>query len=217
MNAFQYVGFDVETIPYYNAVKHSFDIEAFTASITDIPDQSVVVLQVCGNNPTGCDPTPQEWQALAQTFKAKGHFAFLDLSYPGFGSGSVYDDCAPIRLFTMLEIPLALAVTYGKSFGLYGERVGHFCLPLPTEELAKRAETHMKLLARAETGAQPRFGAKIIVNILKTPHLKAMWEEDLRGLAIDLDKRRKLLQETLTKNTTTTDWSFVTDQRGMFL
>lgn len=175
------------------------------------------MLQVCGNNPTGCDPSAEEWRRLAQTFQAKQHFAFLDLSYPGFVSGSVAEDCAPIRLLAEAGTPLLLAVTYGKAFGLYGERVGHLCVPMPTAQAAARAEQQMKLLARAETGAQPRFGARLVVNILGNPRLRAMWEEDLRGLAQDLAGRRAVLKRELLKQNAPGDWSFVTSQAGMFL
>jgi aspartate aminotransferase len=182
-----------------------------------IPSQSIIVLQVCGNNPTGCDPSVEAWSLLAQTFQTKQHFAFLDLSYPGFLSGNVEEDCMPIRLFVEAGIPLMLAVTYGKAFGLYGERVGHLCLPLPSAQAAVRAEQQMKLLARAETGAQPRFGAKLVANILENPHLKTAWEEDLRGMAKDLAERRDSLQKELIRHNSEGDWGFVTKQTGMFL
>lgn len=152
-----------------------------------------------------------------QTFRAKQHFAFLDLSYPGFVSGSVAQDCRPIRMFVEGNVPMLLAVTYGKAFGLYGERVGHLCVPLPDIQVTTRVEQQMKLLARAETGAQPRFGAQLVSTILGTPSLKAAWENDLRGMAEDLVKRRKRLQAELVKANAPGDWGFVTAQPGMFL
>jgi aspartate aminotransferase len=176
-----------------------------------------VVLQVCGNNPTGCDPTSEEWLRIASVFKSKQHFAFLDLSYPGFVSGNVEQDCEPVRLFVSLEIPLLLATTYGKAFGLYGERVGHLSIPLPNNEVAMRVEQQMKLLARAETGAQPRFGAQLVANILQDLDLKRVWEQDLRHIAQDLIERRQRLENELCLQDNTMDWSFVTKQAGMFL
>lgn len=216
-NVFQDAGFATASLPYYNPSTHAFDFNSFNEVLTSMPAQSIVVLQVCGNNPTGCDPSLEEWQRLAQTFLARQYFAFLDLSYPGFVSGSVAEDCAPIRLFAEAGIPLLVAATYGKAFGLYGERVGHLCVPLPTAEAAARVEKQMKLLARAETGAQPRFGAKLVTNILGSPRLRVQWEEDLRGMAQDLAGRREVLKRELLKQNAPGDWSFVTDQTGMFL
>jgi aspartate aminotransferase len=182
-----------------------------------MPSRSIVVLQVCGNNPTGCDPSTSEWADLACTFQCMGHFAFLDISYPGFVSGSAELDCAPIRLFAGAGIPMLVAATYSKAFGLYGERVGHLCVPLPSVEATARVEKQMKLLARAETGAQPRFGAKLVEIILGTPQLRAMWESDLKRMARDLAARRERLKMALLELDTPGDWSFVTDQAGMFL
>ncbi|KAF4629851.1 hypothetical protein G7Y89_g8285 [Cudoniella acicularis] len=216
-NLFHAVGFETVSLPYYDASAHVFAFNSFNEAIQQIPTQSIVVLQVCGNNPTGCDPSVEEWERLAHTFKSKQHFAFLDLSYPGFVSGSVAQDCAPIRLFADANIPLLLATTYGKSFGLYGERVGHLCMPLPSAEIAARVEQQMKLLARAETGAQPRFGAKLVTNILGNPWLKDIWEENLKAMALDLARRRERLEEALIERDTPGDWSFVTTQVGMFL
>lgn len=216
-NTFQAAGFETASLPYYNSSTHAFDFDGLNEALIQIPPHSIIVLQVCGNNPTGCDPSAEEWQCLAQTFQAKQHFAFLDLSYPGFVSGSVAEDCAPIRLIVEADVPLLLAVTYGKAFGLYGERVGHLCVPLPTAQAAARAEQQMKLLAREETGAQPRFGAKLVANILDNPHLRMVWEEDLKGLAQDLAGRRVALKRELLKQNAPGDWSFVTSQAGMFL
>ncbi|KAH9882570.1 hypothetical protein J1614_000806, partial [Plenodomus biglobosus] len=216
-NVFHAVGFETASVPYYNPSTHAFDFARFNEAVMCIPAQSIVVLQVCGNNPTGCDPSAEEWQRLAQTFLAKQHFVFLDLSYPGFVSGSVEKDCAPIRLLAETGVPLLVAATYGKAFGLYGERVGHLCFPLPTEQVAARAEQQMKLLARRETGAQPRFGARLVTNILENLHLKRVWEEDIRGLAQDLADRREALKSDLLKLDAIGDWDFVTSQAGMFL
>lgn len=204
-------------MPYYNSSTHAFDFEAFDKSLRNIPPQSIVVLQVCGNNPTGCDPSLSEWACIASTSRVMRHFAFLDISYPGFVTGIIEKDCMPIRLFSDSEIPMLAAATYGKAFGLYGERVGHLCLPLPTAEIAARVETQMKLLARAETGAQTLFGAKLVENVLGTPQLRSMWEKDLRYMACDIAQRREKLKIALLKIDTPGNWHFVTDQVGMFL
>ena len=216
-NLFVDARFETAELPYYNPSTRAFDLPNFITALETIPSQSIVVLQVCGNNPTGCDPTTREWKQLASAFKAHQHFAFFDLSYPGFVSGNVPQDCLPIRLFTEQDIPFLLAVTYGKSFGLYGERVGHLCVPLPTADSAARVEKQMKLLARAETGAQPRFGARIVSTILGDPHLRSIWETELKRMAQDLVNRRRALKRELTSRGAPGDLDFVTNQVGMFL
>ena len=205
------------SLPYYSNSIHHVDAYALNDAIDNLPPESIVVLQVCGNNPTGCDPSSSQWEMLMQTFAARGHFAFLDVSYMGFVTGDTEKDCKPIRKFTEAGIPLLIAATYGKSFGLYGERVGCLHVPAPTVAIAGRIENQMKLLARAETGAQPRFGALIVSTILGEEKLKRIWEADVREIAHQLAERRVALKQALKDLGSRRDWEFITEQTGMFL
>ena len=97
--------------------------------------QSVIVLQSSSQNPTGCDPTTAQWHQLAQTFKARSHFAYFDAAYLGFVPGCAYTDAHSVRIFADAGVPMLLAATYGKAFGIYGERVGFLSLIAPSEEV----------------------------------------------------------------------------------
>ena len=154
---------------------------------------------------------------MAEAFVVGNHFAFLDVSYMGFVTGDADKDCEPIRKFVGAGIPLLVAATYGKAFGLYGERVGHLCVTAPNAEVTLRIEKQMKLLARAETGAMPRFGALIVSTILADAELKRVWQADLREIARQLRERRVNLRQALEWMRASGDWSFVTEQKGMFL
>ena len=135
----------------------------------------------------------------------------------GFVTGDAEQDCEPIRKFMEADIPLLVAATYGKAFGLYGERVGHLCVTAPSSEIVSRIEKQMKLMARAETGAMPRFGALIVSTILADAELKRIWKADLREVARQLRDRRIKLKQALEKMGTPGDWRFITEQEGMFL
>ena len=74
----------------------------------------------------------------------------------------------------------------------------------------------MKLLARADTGAQPRFGARIVSTILGDKMLKGQWKKDLICIARQLFERRSRLEQALKKLDSSQDWSFLTEQKGMF-
>jgi aspartate aminotransferase len=213
---FQSVGLQTETLPWYNRATGSLDSAALLAAIQRLPAQSVVVLQTVGNNPTGCDPSPDEWAQLTQALAAGHHFAFLDVAYPGFVSGCFAQDCAPIRRLAAAGVPLMVAASFGKAFGLYGERVGLLAVPVPGEDLARRVERQMKRLARAETGAQPAFGAAIVETILTDGRLRAVWEDDLRGMAEQMRERRERLCGELERLRSPHDWRFVVEQVGMF-
>lgn len=41
----------------------------------------------CAHNPTGIDPTPQQWEAIAELCKRKKLLPFFDVAYQGFATG----------------------------------------------------------------------------------------------------------------------------------
>lgn len=45
------------------------------------PDGSVIVLHGCAHNPTGIDPTKEQWEEIADLIQQKNHTAFFDVAY----------------------------------------------------------------------------------------------------------------------------------------
>jgi aspartate aminotransferase len=213
---FQYAGIKPTLLPYFSSKTNSFDFVRFSEAIKSLPAQSVVLLQSGAQNPTGCDPSSDQWRELASIFLQRGHLAFFDASYPGFASGDIDTDLESVRLFAEHEIPLVFVSTYGKSFGLYSERVGIISILAPSEEVAKRIGKHLSLLARAETGAPPDFGSKIIEIVLSDEALERQWRNEVRDMANQLRYRRIALREMLEGLETPGDWRHITDQNGMF-
>ncbi|CAG8117015.1 unnamed protein product [Penicillium olsonii] len=213
---FQAVGIKTSLIPYFSSKTNSFDFEQFADTLRSLPPQSVILLQSGAQNPTGSDPTLDQWRELASIFSARGHLAFFDAAYPGFASGDIDEDLASVRLFAEQEIPLVFISTYGKSFGLYSERVGILSVLASNEEVGKRIETQLKLLARAETGSPPDFGSKIVETVLSDEVLERQWRGEVRDMANRLKHRRRALREGLEKLETPGNWEHLTDQNGMF-
>lgn len=90
--AMEHVGYDVATYRYWCAKGKGLNFEGMCQDMEDAPDQSIIVLHACGHNPTGCDPTEEQWKALRELFVRKGHFAFFDNAYQGFVSGDYRKD-----------------------------------------------------------------------------------------------------------------------------
>ncbi len=215
-NIFKALGIELIEVPYYDSYRKSFNWERFKAAIETLPQQSVVLIQTAAHNPTGCDPTSDQWHQLAQIFLARRHFAFLDAAYLGLISGDPELDAQSIRIFANAGVPLLLAGTLGKSFGLYGERVGIMSALAPSQKIQKRIEQHMKYLARSESSAPPSFGAKIVEIVLNNESIQRIWRSDVKDIAIELSRRRAALREELQTLKTPGDWRFLTAQVGMF-
>jgi len=63
-------------------------------------DESIVIFHVCAHNPTGCDPSQEQWGKILEVVKSKGHFAAFDSAYQGFASGNLETDAYSLRLFS---------------------------------------------------------------------------------------------------------------------
>ncbi|KAJ5095774.1 hypothetical protein NUU61_005130 [Penicillium alfredii] len=215
-NVFRTLDIQPIELPYYDPSTKSLNWTAFKDSIASLPTQSVVLLQTAAHNPTGCDPTPEQWKELIQIFLARRHFAFLDAAYLGLVSGDPDVDANTIRLFEAAGVPLLLAGTFGKSFGLYGERVGMLSVIAPSPEIKARMQKQMTLLARSETGSSPAFGARIVETVWGDEAIKKVWIKDVKGIADELRRRRQTLKDELARLGTPGKWDFLTQQVGMF-
>ena len=61
----------------------------YIADINAAPEGSNFLLHACAHNPTGVDPTPEQWAEISDALKKKKHVIMLDSAYQGFASGSV--------------------------------------------------------------------------------------------------------------------------------
>src|SRR5690606_11925225 len=62
---FERAGFPVETYPYYDAATHGLNFQGMLDSLKQQPEGTVVVLHACCHNPTGVDPTFEQWKEIA--------------------------------------------------------------------------------------------------------------------------------------------------------
>ncbi|XP_031114427.1 aspartate aminotransferase, mitochondrial-like [Ipomoea triloba] len=84
------------------------------------------------HNPTGVDPTEEQWKEISHQLKVKGHFAFFDTAYQGFASGNTKKDARAIQIFIEDGHQVGCSQSYAKNMGLYGQRVG--CLSMVRQE-----------------------------------------------------------------------------------
>lgn len=50
---------------------------------------SVVLLHTCAHNPTGVDPTLDQWKIIAEVCRERQLYPFFDTAYQGFVSGNL--------------------------------------------------------------------------------------------------------------------------------
>ena len=83
------------------------------------PRRSVILLHACAHNPTGLDPTPDQWEKIITCLQEKDHLPFFDFAYQGFASGNMEHDAAAIRMFVSLGKECFVAQSFSKNLGFY--------------------------------------------------------------------------------------------------
>jgi len=189
-------------------------------AIGDAPNNSIVLLHACAHNPTGVDPTKEQWKEIAILLKEKSHFPFFDCAYQGFASGDLAKDAWAVHHFIEQGFELCIAQSFAKNFGLYGERAGcfHFVTG-PGSDAQKtigRISSQLAILQRSEISNPPAYGARIASLVLNDEALYKEWEENLRTMAGRIITMRKALREKLEEMKTPGTWNHITDQIGMF-
>jgi aspartate aminotransferase len=191
-----------------------------TNALKAAPEGAIILLHACAHNPTGVDPTREQWAELAKIMRAKNQFPFFDCAYQGFASGDLNNDAWAVRHFVEQGFELVIAQSFAKNFGLYGERAGcfHF-VSAPgshSADTVKRVSSQLAILTRSEISNPPAYGARIAGLILNDPKLFAEWEDNLRTMSGRIIEMRKALRGHLERLGTPGTWNHITDQIGMF-
>jgi aspartate aminotransferase len=209
-------GLKVEKYRYYNPDTIGLDFDGLIADIKSIPKGSILLLHACAHNPTGVDPTEDQWKAISAAVKEGGHFPFFDMAYQGFASGDTDRDAFALRYFISEGHTPILAQSFAKNMGLYGERVGAFSVVTTSAEEKKRVDSQIKILVRPLYSNPPIHGARIASTVLNDAALNKQWLGEVKGMADRIIKMRALLKENLEKLGSTRNWDHITDQIGMF-
>ncbi|PWN53177.1 putative aspartate aminotransferase, cytoplasmic [Violaceomyces palustris] len=204
--------------PYYDPKTIALDFEGFTSTLRSAKDNSIFLLHACAHNPTGVDPTREQWHQIADIFAEKGHFAFFDCAYQGFASGDLDRDAYAVRHFvSKRSIPLLICQSFAKNAGLYGERVGALHVVSSTPEQNKAVLSQLSVIQRSEISNPPAFGARVVSMILTDPNLLNQWQEDVSTMAGRIIEMRKRLHSILTEEKKTPgNWDHILKQIGMF-
>ncbi|KAG8748674.1 Aspartate aminotransferase, cytoplasmic [Ceratobasidium sp. 414] len=215
------------TYPYYDPKTIGLDFSGFVGSLKSAPVRSVFLLHACAHNPTGVDPTEEQWKEIADVMLEKGHYAFFDSAYQGFASGDLDRDAAAVRYFVSRGVPLLICQasaiwhaptnSFAKNAGLYGERIGALHIVSRTLEEANRVKSQLSVLQRSEISNPPAHGARLVSLILNDPALFEEWKRDIKTMAHRIIAMRDQLYAILTNELKTPGtWKHIVDQIGMF-
>lgn len=214
---FQSAGFtDGHYYRYWDAQTRQIDFDGFVADLKNAPEGAVIILHACAHNPTGFDPTKEQWVKLADVIEEKKLFPFFDSAYQGFASGNPVQDAFAVRYFVERGFELFCSQSFAKNFGLYNERVGNLTVVQRNPTTTAAVQSRMTLLVRFMYSNPPAFGGRIVSKVLNTPDLRQEWMDSIKIMSTRIIKMRNLLKEELINLKTPGTWDHITQQIGMF-
>ena len=215
ISIFKSHGFDVKIYPYYSMKENQLTIDLMMQALKMGQKNDIVLLQACCHNPTGKDPSKHEWEVLLNLIIEKQMIPIFDLAYQGFGQNLLVDTWA-IRLFLSKKMPMAIAVSHSKTFGLYAERLGALFLLVDDTQVTKKVLDTIKSIIRVTYSNPPKHGSLIVKTILKDPNWKSMWEKEIETYQKRITKMREELFLQLKRKGLENSFSHLNQAYGMF-
>lgn len=213
---FMKAGLNQANYRYWDANTKGLDINGMLEDLNNAPAGSVILLHACAHNPTGVDPTKEQWMQIRDVCKNKGHIAFFDSAYQGYATGDLDNDAYAVRLFETAGMEFVISQSYSKNLGLYGERVGCATVVCASPEIKKACDTQLRAIIRPMYSNPPKHGCYIAKRVLTNPVQFEAWKKELAYMSNRIVDMRAALKKALIERGCPGNWDHITDQIGMF-
>jgi len=213
---FAKAGCKVKTYPYWHEATKGMDWNGMKSTLNSAPNGSTILLHAVAHNPTGIDPTQDQWREIVEICRTKKHFPMLDCAYQGYASGDLHYDGFALRLFETSGLQFMVCQSFAKNLGLYGERMGMLHVVCKSAAECKIVASQVKLVIRPMYSSPPIHGAYLLLKVLESPKRFAQWKQELKAMADRILSVRKKLRDGLESKGTPGTWNHITDQIGMF-
>ncbi len=215
-SVFEVAGLETKVYPYLAADKRGLDFNSLIETLEkEARAGDVICLHACCHNPSGIDPTPQQWSDISELTAQRGVLPLIDFAYHGFGDG-LEEDRVGIKAIAAQHEEFLVCGSYSKNFGLYSERVGALLAICPHAETSAKVSSSIKQSIRANYSNPPRHGGAIVATILGDAELKSLWVSELTEMRERIHAVRQQFVDGMRSVGCKTDYSFLLAQRGMF-
>lgn len=213
---FAAAGVGVQSYRYLNSQKTGLDFDGMLEDLKTKPrNGDVVLLHACCHNPTGVDPTAEQWAEIAEVVRERELLPLVDFAYQGFGQG-IDEDAVGIRTLLNVCDEMLVANSFSKNFGLYSERVGALSLVAKNTAEATAALSQMKVVVRSNYSNPPRHGGAIVATVLGSEELTSIWHEEVAEMRNRIASMRSEFVTQMQQRQSERDFSFLLSQSGMF-
>jgi len=211
-------GVPTQTYAYLDPETNGLNLAGMLDAIQNMNAGDVVLLHGCCHNPTGVDPTAEQWSEIAAAVVARGVLPLVDFAYQGFGAG-LEEDAAGLRAIASACSELLVCSSYSKNFGLYRDRVGALTVVADTSATAETVMSQVKAVIRRNYSNPPAHGAEVVLTILSDDALRTQWESELAAMRSRISEMRTAFAAGLDERGVSLSPQgngFVTQQKGMF-
>ncbi|TRY77425.1 hypothetical protein TCAL_13213 [Tigriopus californicus] len=210
-------GFQLMHYRYWDEANKCLDFVGLTQDLEAAPRGSVVIFQPAAHNPTGVDPTQEQWKIIAKIVQSRDLMTVFDSCYQGFVSGDLDQDAWPMRHFASLGMEMIINQSFSKTLGLYGERVASFLMIVNDKSIIPRLKVTIFNCLTGLTGPGAAYGAKIAREVFSSLELESEWRDSVRSMTSRIKENRRKLRDRLEQlNGCPGSWSHITRQNGMF-
>jgi aspartate aminotransferase len=211
---FEAAGLPVRTYPYLGE-DGELDVDAMLGVLRAVPGGDVVLLHACCHNPTGIDPTPEQWEAIADAVSGAGALPLLDFAYQGFADGLI-EDATGLRAMLAREGTMFVASSFSKNFALYDERVGALSIVGADATETSTLLSHAKAVIRSNYSNPPAHGGEIVATVLADQELRRRWIDEVGTMRDRINGNRARFVAGLEAAGAAGDHRALMRQRGMF-
>lgn len=204
------------TYRYWNPKTRAIDFEGLIEDLKSAPVNSVIILHACAHNPTGIDPTQEQWEKIADVMEERKLFPFFDSAYQGFASGDLDKDAWAVRYFVKRGFELVCSQSYAKNFGLYNERVGNLAFVVSDASVVGPSKSQLTWIVRGMYSNPPAHGARVVAAVLADKTMFDEWKDHIQLMSSRVIEMREALRAELVKLGTPGNWEHIIKQIGLF-
>lgn len=208
-------GMTLRPYPYYDVVNHVIRFEAMLDSLHKVPKGDLVLFHACCHNPSGLDPSEEQWCEITDIVVERELVPFIDMAYQGFAV-DLDTDAFAVRHMASAVPELIVSTSASKNFGLYRERTGALSFLVTDmssrDILISQAGSYVRTLY----SMPPDHGAAVVSSILLDAELRARWIVELYAMRDRLRDMRSLLHDALKLKAPGHDFSHLVRATGMF-
>lgn len=208
-------GLELRPYPYYDSAENVIRIDAMIDALRAAPQGDVVLLHACCHNPSGLDPSDEEWRGIIDAIAERELLPFIDIAYQGFARG-VEEDAFVIRELAARVPEMIVANSCSKNFGLYRDRVGSLSFLVSDGSTRDVIASQVNNYVRTLYSVPPDHGAAVVSMILRDADMRAGWQDEVRQMRDRLQSMRVMLNDALAEKIPDRDFSHLVRANGMF-